>query len=129
MNYNCDMRLALSQVVLGGAEMTKRDWTLAEKHYSFLVPHIRHYHSLDEQGKQQLKELMDVKQIEEKRNQENAPEKTERKTWKGGHRSFGMTRPAREVYIFYFMFGGGVVFGCAVAEGYRDRWDELPFHP
>ena len=112
-------------MVVGGAEMTEREWSLAEKHYSFLVPHIRHYLSLDEKGKELLKGLMDLNTTGKKDKTKIA----QHKTWPGGHRSFGMMRSTRFVTIFYLLFGGGVLFGCAVAEGYRDRWEELPFHP
>lgn len=122
---NRNISLVGRQVVLGGAELTEREWALAEKHYSFLVPHIRHYQGLDDAGKDLLKGLMDLNQTDER--SKNESEK--RKTWSGGHRSFGMMRSTQYVNIFYFLFGGGVLFGCAVAEGYRERWDELPFHP
>ena len=115
--------------MLGGAKMSEQDWTLAETHYNFLVPHIRHFQGLDAEGQKELKEMMDLKQVGEWKNQEKKKGKSERRTWPGGHRTRGMTRSAREVNIFYGLFGGGVLFGCAVAEGYRHRWDELPFHP
>lgn len=106
--------------------MTEREWVLAEKHYSFLVPHIRHYQSLDETGRAQLKEIMGVKQGDK---QKKDKPKSGTGGWPGGSRSAGMTRFSRLVYVFYVLFGGGVIFGCYVAEGYRSRWDELPFHP
>jgi hypothetical protein len=115
-------------VVVGGAEMTEREWSLAEKHYSFLVPHIRHYLSLDEKGRELLKGLMALNSTGE-RGKRDSTKNAGGKTWPGGRRSFGMMRPTRFVNIFYLLFGGGVLFGCAVAEGYRDRWEELPFHP
>eukprot|EP01043_Picozoa_sp_COSAG02_P128495 COSAG02_NODE_65963_length_256_cov_1.611465_1_plen_70_part_10 len=69
---------------------------------------------------------MDLDQSDERRKGETSKK---RETWPGGHRSYGMMRSTQYVNIFYMMFGGGVLFGCAVAEGYRERWDELPFHP